>query len=137
MMDNKIYKIERGHAMLWIASPLLQNPNGLFAEKDRLVLASKGGRMMKFISLRTKRILNWAKIEGNPDGVVSTLDGNHIISSWNGQVFFVGPKGRVQKFLDTTNKKINSADIEYIVSKKMLLVPTFFDDQVVAYKVTY
>jgi hypothetical protein len=37
--------------------------------------------------------------------------------------------------LDTTPVKANAADIEFIISKKLLLVPTFSDNRVVAYKI--
>jgi len=38
------------------------------------------------------------------------------------------------KLLDTTPQEINAADIDYIPSKNLLLVPTFFDDRVMAYE---
>jgi hypothetical protein len=41
----------------------------------------------------------------------------------------------VTVLIDTTNQKINSADIEYIEGKQILLIPTFFDNRVVAYQV--
>jgi hypothetical protein len=35
---------------------------------------------------------------------------------------------------DTTNDKINAADIDYIPEKQLLLVPTFLDNRAMAYK---
>ena len=39
------------------------------------------------------------------------------------------------KLLDTTEKNINSADIGYHAKEDLILVPTFFDNRVVAYRV--
>ena len=50
---------------------------------------------------------------------------------------YVDPdNNRSQKLLDTKDQKINAADIGYIESQELLLVPTFFDNRVVAYKVS-
>ncbi|MBD3241028.1 MAG: hypothetical protein GF331_10620 [Chitinivibrionales bacterium] len=40
--------------------------------------------------------------------------------------------GTVDLLLDTRKDKVNAADIEYIPDRQLLLVPTFFDDRVVA-----
>ena len=47
----------------------------------------------------------------------------------------VTASGKVIVLIDTTSSKINSADLEYIKTKKLLLIPTFFDNRVVAYEV--
>ena len=40
----------------------------------------------------------------------------------------------ITTLLDTRDEKINNADIAYNKESKMLFVPTFFDNRVVAYK---
>jgi hypothetical protein len=39
--------------------------------------------------------------------------------------FAYNPEGKTQLLLDTVEAKMNTADIEYIPSQKILLVPTF------------
>jgi hypothetical protein len=78
-----------------------------------------------------------AKIGSGIDGVQSDGKGNYFISDWKGKTSFVTSSGQVIVLMDTTDQKINSADIEYIESKKMLLIPTFFDNRVMAYQVKY
>ena len=43
--------------------------------------------------------------------------------------------GKIIVLIDTTASKINSADLEYVQSRRLLLIPTFFDNRVMAYKV--
>jgi hypothetical protein len=42
--------------------------------------------------------------------------------------------GTVTKLIDSREEKINTADIGYNVSKKILYVPTFLKNSVVAYQ---
>jgi len=72
---------------------------------------------------------------GHGDGVVRIENGDFIVSSWQGEVFYINSEdwSKIQ-LLDTREQKINSADIEYIESTQTLLVPTFFHNRVMAYK---
>ena len=76
--------------------------------------------------------------EGFPgaDGIAKTEKGNYVISNWNGEVYLYSPSGEKLKLLDTKSDEINAADIDYAVGKKMLYVPTFYDNRVVAYELT-
>ena len=74
-----------------------------------------------------------AEIGGGIDGVESNGKGAWIISDWSGKISWVSPNGSVLTLLDTRDEKINAADIEYVVELGLLLVPTFFDNRVMAY----
>jgi hypothetical protein len=47
----------------------------------------------------------------------------------------VNEEGQRWEVLNTREEKINAADIDYILRDNLLLVPTFFDNRVVAYEV--
>ena len=47
----------------------------------------------------------------------------------------VSKSGKVTVLLDTTAQKIQSADLEYVAHKRMLVIPTFFHNKVVAYRI--
>lgn len=137
MATDKIHRLSGGRVTTWLSSKALQNPNGLLIEKSRLMVASKGGGNIKIIDIRKKSISDWTSIGGNPDGLVSDGRGNYLLSSWNGEAYFIKASGEKVKLFDTRASNINSADIEYIPGKRLLLVPTFFDNRVVAYEVKY
>jgi hypothetical protein len=56
------------------------------------------------------------------------------VSNWHGEVYYVSSGGEAKKLLDTKDKKINAADIEYDAKSKLLFVPTFFANSVMAYE---
>ena len=37
--------------------------------------------------------------------------------------------------MDTTVAKVNAADFEYLIDRKLLVIPTFFDNRLIACKV--
>jgi hypothetical protein len=132
--NSVIYKLVQKKMVVWLKGPEVSKPNGLYAEKNKLILDNSGDGSLKPVSLVTKEISIIAKIGSGIDGVQSDGKGNYFISDWRGKTSYVTSSGQVTVLMDTTNQKINSADIEYIESKHILLIPTFFDNRVVAYK---
>jgi hypothetical protein len=57
-----------------------------------------------------------------------------LVSNWNGAVHYISAGGDVMEILNSEEAKLNSADIEVIEDKNMLLVPTFFGNTVSAYE---
>ena len=71
---------------------------------------------------------------GHADGVVFTgEEGYYLVSDWNGLVTVINPDNSKGVILNTTATEINAADIWYIEELKLLLVPTFFKNNVMAY----
>jgi hypothetical protein len=56
------------------------------------------------------------------------------VSNWYGEIYFVSATGEAKKILDTKDQKINAADIEYDAKSKLLFIPTFFANSVMAYE---
>jgi sugar lactone lactonase YvrE len=132
MNGNAIYVIADGKYKLLAKSEELNGPNGLFFEgnrllaglKDRVVSIDPAGGSMKDYILHT----------GGIDGLVPDGKGNYLISDWSGRIHLIHPSKEKEKLLDTTPDEINAADIDFVISKKLLLVPTFFDNRVIAYE---
>ncbi len=57
-----------------------------------------------------------------------------LVSHWEGQVYVVSPEGEIIEVLDTLPEQINAADFEYIREQNLLLIPTFVDNRVMAYR---
>ena len=133
--NSVLYKLVQKKMTVWLKGPEVSRPNGLYVEKNKLILGNSGDGSLKEIDLDTQKISIIAKIGSGIDGVQSDGKGNYFISDWRGKTSYVTSSGQVTVLLDTTDQKINSADIEYIESKQLLLIPTFFDNRVVAYKV--
>lgn len=131
MMSTRIYRIYNDKAELWLDDLVLTNPNGLFVENDKLMI---GCEKIVLVGLKDKKTLVWLDETGGIDGLEGTGDGRYIFSDWSGNVYVVGADKNIEKLLDTTPAGMNAADIEFIPEKKLLLVPTFGDNRVMAYE---
>jgi sugar lactone lactonase YvrE len=130
--QGTIHIIRQDKAELFQKSDKLKGVNGLFVS-DGFLLAGVEDRIVS-INLQNKEIEDYILNTGGIDGLVSDGKGNYIISDWTGHVNLVNLKKEKVKLLDTTPAKVNAADIEFIPSKKLLLVPTFFGNTVAAYE---
>jgi hypothetical protein len=110
----------------------LNQPNGLCVEGNNLMVGLRD--RIVIINLRSKQISDYIMNTGGIDGIAADGKSNYIISDWLGNIHLTPPKNERVILLDTTPDKINTADIEYIISLKLLLVPTFSDNRVMAYE---
>lgn len=133
MNGNAIYKLSKGKQEVLVESDKLNGPNGLFIEKGNL-LAGLQDRVV-IIDLKTREFKDYIRDTGGIDGIVADGKGNYLISDWRGNIHMISTKHQKVKLLDTTPNKVNAADIDYVIPKKLLLVPTFSDNRVVAYEV--
>ena len=70
----------------------------------------------------------------NPDGIEAIDNNEYLVSSWNGMIHHINSDWEKTLVLDTRKDTVNAADIEYVKSKNLVLVPTFFKNKVVAYE---
>lgn len=135
---DKIHVLQDGKVTTWMSDSSLQRPNGLLATEDgELLLASAGGGFLAPVNTDNQTIEeHWVDNIPSADGIIKTKDGNYIVSTWQGEVHYVDPSSKSsQKILDTKAEEINAADIGYHEEEELLLIPTFNDNRVVAYKV--
>jgi sugar lactone lactonase YvrE len=132
---KQIYRIQGDKAELWMEDKNLKKPNGLLAMGTDLAMLDMdaAGAFYK-ISTKDKKKTTIAEGISSGDGIVMVGKDEYLVSNWNGEVTYVNGKGEKQVLLDTKDQKVNAADIEYIASQKLLLIPTFFDNKVVAYE---
>lgn len=123
------------HGKISLVASNLDGPNGLLSDGDSFYVALWNAKTLNTLDLSTGELTQQADSIDNPDGVEAVGDGGHFVSSWNGMVHYVGANGETELILDTTQGEINAADIEYIPEKKLLLVPGFFKNFVMAYEV--
>jgi DNA-binding beta-propeller fold protein YncE len=132
MNGNAIYLVKEGKFELLAKSDRLNGPNGLFVAGN-LLLVGLQDRVVS-IDLKTREIKDFILNTGGIDGIVPDGAGNYLISDWSGHVHLIHPEKDNVLLLDTTPSGIHAADIEYMISRKLLLVPTFSDNRVVAYE---
>ncbi len=131
---NVIYR-KRGHGFIPVITKLAFSPNGVDYQNGQLnVLGFDSKKMYKF-DLSDNTESTFSADLGAADGLEQVDGGGYLASDWNGQVFYVDPSGKNKPLINTIEEKKGAADIEYVASRRTLLVPTFFDNHIDAYKV--
>lgn len=129
MNDNKIYALQDGQISAWVTEGL-EKPNGLAYVNGNVVLASNQLQVVN--ANGENQVL--AEGIGFGDGIGVVDENSYLVSNWQGEVYYVTQGTDKVKLLDTKAQNMNTADITYIQDQNLLLVPTFNDNRVVAYK---
>ncbi len=131
---SKIYKLEKGILSVVFEGRGDERFNGLFWEKNRLMLVTSASSQFLAIPWETMEPQVISENMGAGDAVCGVGDGNYITTSWSGTVFYVAADGTVTKLLDTQESGENTADAAFDLEEQILYVPTFFKNQVKAYQ---
>lgn len=133
---NKLYRLKDDKWGVFMEGEPLNNPNGVLAVgTDKLMIGNTKTGALCSLDLKTKTLKQIADGMANTDGIVPEGKGNYFVSDWSGRLFHIAADGTKTDLLDTRAEKVNAADIEYVAKKKLLVVPTFFKNKLVAYKV--
>lgn len=124
-----IWRIEKDVPALYLEN--MTGVNGLKAIKNDLLIGS-GKSFVKADANKKTTII--AEMPETIDGIEPVGNGDFIVTSWIGWVYYVTAGGKIEVLLDTHLQKINTADIGYNTAKRILYVPTFNGKRVVAYK---
>ena len=143
MLENQIWIIEDGMLSLWLETEALENPNGLLAEDDRLVVASWGvpnedfstdvPGTLKAVGYESKAIKSLGQEPiGNLDGLQPDGKGGFLATDWfNGGLYRIAQDGSFEEVLDL-NK--GSADLLVTDDGNLAIIPMMLDNKVAAYK---
>ena len=133
---SRIHTIKEGKVEMWKEDSLLVNPNGILLYGDQVLIAQNGaGELVAFNKINQEKEVLGTGI-GRGDGIVPTnRPGAFLVSDWSGEIWFCEKGKEPKSLLRTKDQKINTADIGYMAKKQILLVPTFFNNRVVAYQV--
>jgi hypothetical protein len=131
-----ILVLEGGAVSEFLAGGELPQPNGLLVDGGRLVVGTSGDGCLKAVDLRTKAVSVLARLgAGIVDGIASDGKGNLLVSQNGGRLFRVAGDGSVSLLLDTTTAGMNLADFCYCPASGLVVVPTYVDCRVAAFKI--
>ncbi len=125
----KVFRIEKGFVVTLLQN--LQGPNGLLAVGSDLLILDKGS-LVNLIGGQLSKVAEG--MDPSTDGIEMVKENEYIVSCWSGVIYYVFANGNKQTLLDTRAQKINSADIGYDAKKKIVYVPTFYKNSIVAYE---
>ena len=111
----------------------LGGTNGIFVDGGMLMLAGMNSGKVLRMDIKTHAVQQVADGIGAGDGLEKYKTG-WLVSNWNGAISYIGADGDVMEVLNSEEAKLNTADIEVIEDKNLLLIPTFFGNMVSAYE---
>jgi sugar lactone lactonase YvrE len=139
--SNSTYKFENNTSAprIWLQTPELNSPNGLYVDNstNKLVIASLGGSL-SLVDLDNKTIGNLGTQVpmGSLDGIVGDTGENlYYVTDWAaGKVYAVNSDGTDYRTLIDLQKQ-GTADLEFITSERMVIIPMMQDNKLVAYRI--
>jgi sugar lactone lactonase YvrE len=139
--SNSTYKLENNTSAprIWLQTPELNSPNGLYVDNstNKLVIASLGGSLI-LVDLDNKTIGNLGTQVpmGSLDGIVGDTGENlYYVTDWAaGKVYAVNSDGTDYRTLIDLQKQ-GTADLEFITSERMVIIPMMQDNKLVAYRI--
>ena len=135
MNKNKIFAIKDGKLELWLQSDSLKHPNGVFAEGDHLYVGTTQLSLGVIkVNFKSKNISHYIDNTTGIDGLVPDGNGNILISDWFGTLHITNPTKPMIGLLDLRGNATNIADFEYIKDLNLIVIPTFFNNRVIAYE---
>ena len=130
---SAIYHFHDGRISEWMREGL-DHPNGLYIDGSRMLVAMGGKSRLDAIDMKTKNVSTLTENIEHGDGITPAgSPGYWLVSDWSGEIYMIYPDNHKVSLLNTKDEKINTADINYIAGKNLLLVPTFFANRIVAY----
>lgn len=128
----KIYVFHQGEIKVWMEGDPLKSPNGLLAENGKLFV---GDSNIYEVDILTQEVITIIENTSGIDGLEKNKDGEFLISYWKGQIF-INKNGENIKLHDSVKQEIYTADIDFALKYNLILVPTFSDNRVIAYRIT-
>jgi len=144
MMGEAVYRLADGRFERWIHDASLQAPNGLIMFQDKLLVGGWGvltegfttriDGHLKTVDLKTKKITSLGNGQpvANIDGLEQISEDSFLVTDWvKGRLLRVDSDGTFEELLKL---KQGSADIAYIPSEKLVLIPMMMDNTLRAYQ---
>jgi sugar lactone lactonase YvrE len=130
MKGLKIYALKDGKPSVYFDTGL-KRPNGVLAHGDHLYILDSGALLKVDKNKKVERVAEG--MDASTDGIEHVKGDEFIVSCWAGAIYQV-KGGQVNLLIDSRPQKPNTADIGYDAKNRMVYVPTFFTNTVVAYE---
>ncbi len=126
----RVYRIEGDKPAVYLEN--MPGANGLLTENTGLYVLTS----TSFQKVNTDKVITRIAddFESGLDGIVMVAENEFIISDFHGILYYVKADGSKQILLDTRANRIMSNDISYDSKTRILYVPSFSTNRIIAYK---
>ena len=130
MAKNYLLRFDGVKVEIWLTGgDELVSPNGLAFFKQSLYVGTENSILK--VDPNDKNIKVHITETGPVDGLIPLGGNKFVISDWSGRILIAGFETKVV-LQNTADQNIQAADLGYIPKEKLILIPTFFNNKVVA-----
>jgi sugar lactone lactonase YvrE len=132
---NTVFRYAGGKLEPWPGAELFENPNGLLADGDKLLVGMNDRVVL--VEIPSKKISALVQLEtgSNIDGVQSDGRGNYLVSDYHGKLYRITPDGGKTLLIDTSTPGDYIADFVFIPSENLFVIPTYVGNSVRGYNI--
>jgi len=110
----------------------LKRPNGLLMNGEDLLILDNGNLLALNLNGQLTQLMEG--MDPSTDGIERVQKEDYLVSAWEGVIYYLVANKTKEILLDTRKEKKNTADIGYDAKNRILYVPTFYGNKLVAYK---
>lgn len=129
MKMNHLLLFDGEKTSVWLEDDLLLAPNGLAFFKESLYVGTKNNLLK--VSPELKKVKVHIEETGPIDGLIPLGINKFVVSDWSGRIMIAEMNNKIV-LQNTSSENIQAADLGFIPKEKIVLIPTFFDNRVVA-----
>jgi len=129
--NNVIYKMENDKASIYVQN--LKGANGVLKRGNDFFIVDAGGAYKVNDDKTLMKISDG--MDGGTDGIENITGNDFLVSCWQGALWYVNADGTKELLFDGKSQKTNTADIGFDPKTKIVYVPTFFRNSVIAFQV--
>jgi len=130
MAKNYLLRFDGVKVEIWLTGgDELVSPNGLAFFKQSLYVGTEHSILK--VDPNDKNIKVHITETGPVDGLIPLGGNKFVVSDWSGRILIAGFETKVV-LQNTADQNIQAADLGYIPKEKLILIPTFFNNKVVA-----
>jgi DNA-binding beta-propeller fold protein YncE len=130
---KKVYEFKDGKSSVLLDEKVLKGPNGLLVHNGSLYVLDNDS-LSRVEADKSLKVLA-SGMPGGVDGLENVTRDDFLVSVWSGAVWYVNADGSKELLFDGKAVDTKTADIGWDPMSKMVYVPTFFKNTVVAFKV--
>jgi hypothetical protein len=129
--NNVIYKVENDKSSVYLEG--LKGANGVLKRGKEFFIVDAGGAYRVNDDKTLTKLSDG--MEGGTDGIENVAGNDFLVSCWQGALWYVHAEGTKELLFDGKSQKTNTADIGFDPKTKIVYVPTFFRNSVIAFQV--
>jgi len=129
--NNVIYKLENDKSSVYLEG--LKGANGVLKRGNDFFIVDAGGAYRVNADKTLTKLADG--MEGGTDGIENVAGNDFLVSCWAGALWYVHAEGTKELLFDGKSQKTNTADIGFDPKTKIVYVPTFFRNSVIAFQV--